>query len=42
MRRNASQPPRIRPNLSMAVIAYWEQLGVNRQWFPSQGLIAMR
>ena len=39
MRRSASQPPRHAPKRSTAVIAYSEQLGVNRQRGPSSGLI---
>jgi len=42
MRRNASQPPRMTPKRSMAVREYREQLGTNRQWFPSQGLMTRR
>jgi hypothetical protein len=38
MRLMASQPPRKEPYFPMALEAYMEQLGVNRQWFPRKGL----
>lgn len=38
MRRSASQAPLAVPKRAIAVIAYSEQLGVNRQRGPSRGL----
>ena len=38
MRRNASQPPRAVPKRAIAVIAYSEHVGANRQRGPSSGL----
>lgn len=41
-RRSASQLPRSAPWRSTAVSAYSEQVGVKRQWLPSQGLTTSR
>jgi hypothetical protein len=38
MRRSASQPPLVAPKRAIAVIAYSEQVGTNRQRGPSSGL----